>query len=96
MHDKCQIVEIENNKWLLLLNEDQNKKCFGYFCSKDEGEAYCKNYFGEIRKSIIDFEHPENRVVCSKIEHPPEKHRLWDFEDYKVMAWRNAGFRSRR
>jgi hypothetical protein len=63
-----------------------------------EASYYVKEYFPRFTKmySVIDFEHPGHRDKVISIKGPPFRERLWDFEDYKAMAWRNAGFRSRK
>lgn len=96
---KCQIIEKENNCWIIAVSECiEGKECFGPFYSKYEVDAYFKEYLSKYisKKEIYDFEHPETKKLIASIKNPPFKYRYWDFEDYKVMAWRNAGFRSRR
>ena len=96
----CEIIEIENNSWVLSFSECiEGHMNFGPFNSSDEARYYCKNYFGDKYFNlvdVIDFEHPRNRSIVRNINSPPFKDRYWDFEDYKILAWRNAGFRSRK
>jgi len=99
MHCKCQIIEQENNSWIIALSECvEGCKVFGPFNSKYEVDGYIDTFLKSHvkQKEYYDFEHPENRKELNKINAPPHKCKYWDFEDYKVLAWRNAGFRSRR
>jgi antirestriction protein len=99
MQCRCQIIEQENNSWIIALSECINGcQVFGPFSSKYEVDAYIKTYLDSYvnHKEFYDFEHPDNRRELNKVKGPPYKYRYWDFEDYKVLAWRNAGFRSRR
>jgi hypothetical protein len=99
MKCKCQIIEKENNVWIITLSGCvSGHQSFGPFESKYEVEAYLKEYLQPYitPPEYYDFEHPETRPLLSSIKNPPFKERLWDFESYKIMAWRNAGFRSRK
>lgn len=99
MHCNCNIIETQNNVWVLNFSECiEGHMTFGPFRSSDEARYYCKNFFGDFyfkTAKIIDFEHPQGQNLRITIKGPPFKHRYWDFEDYKILAWRNAGFRSR-
>lgn len=99
MSCKCQIIEKENNSWIIAVSECvEGHECFGPFSSKYEVDAFFNEYLSKhvSAKECYDFEHPEKSNLIKKIKSPPFKYKLWDFEDYKVMAWRNAGFRSRK
>lgn len=99
MSCKCQIIEKENNSWIIAVSECiDGYQCFGPFTNKHEVDAYLKQYLSKFKiiTEYYDFEHPENKFILDSIKTPPYKNKYWDFEDYKVMAWRNAGFRSRR
>lgn len=96
---KCYIIEVENKKWIIAFSECvEAHHSFGPFSDYWEAESYLKQYLSIYSKSPrkIDFEHPERQDLLKSIKGPPYKHKYWDFEDFKVMAWRNAGFRSRR
>lgn len=97
---KCQVIEKENSCWIIYLSDCiDGHQCFGPFNSKYEVDSYLKEYLEPyIQKQIeyFDFEHPETKNLKTKIPDKPYKCKSWDFEDYKILAWRNAGFRSRR
>jgi hypothetical protein len=96
---RCYIIEVENNKWLIAFSECvEAHSSFGPFHSFWEAESYHMEYLSKysLKPLKIDFEHPERAEILRSIKGPPFKLKYWDFEDYKVMAWRNAGFRSRR
>jgi len=96
---RCYIIEVENNKWLIALSECiEAHGLFGPFSSFWEADSYYLEYLSKysLKPLRIDFEHPERADILRSIKGPPFKLKYWDFEDYKVMAWRNAGFRSRR
>lgn len=98
MNCKCYIIESENKKWLIAFSECiEAHHSFGPFDSFWEAEAYQREYLSKysLKPQKIDFEHPERQSILKAIIGKPYKSRYWDFEDYKVMAWRNAGFRSR-
>lgn len=99
MNCKCEIIEYQNNHWVAAFDEclDASEK-HGPFHSKYEVEAYLQQYFPahKIEKVYLDFEHPDNKKTLQKYREPMFKYRHWDFEDYKILAWRNAGFRSRK
>ena len=99
MSCSCYILELENSRWIIAFSECfENNYTYGHFGSFWEAESYYKQYLSRsaIKPQKIDFEHPEWLDVMSMVRGQPFKERYWDFEDYKVMAWRNAGFRSRR
>jgi len=99
MECKCELVEIQNGEWFVAFSECiRGYQLFGPFKSKMEASYYVQEYFPRFTKmySVIDFEHPMHREKVISIKGPPFRERLWDFEDYKAMAWRNAGFRSRK
>jgi hypothetical protein len=99
MKCKCQIIEKENNVWVIALSGCvAGHESFGPFESRYEVDAYLNEYLLPYISSIhyYDFEHPETRELINSIKSTPHKNKLWDFESYKIMAWRNAGFRSRK
>jgi hypothetical protein len=99
MKCECQIIEKENNVWVVAVSKCiEGYNCFGPFESKYEVEGYIKQYLEPYIASIryYDFEHPDTRALLNKIDGPAFKSKYWDFEDFKILAWRNAGFRSRK
>jgi hypothetical protein len=99
MKCSCYILELESSQWIISFTECfENNFTYGYFGSFWEAEGYYKEYLSRsgIKPQKVDFEDPEWLDVMSSVRGQPFKQKYWDFEDYKVMAWRNAGFRSRR
>ena len=96
---KCHIIEFENKKWMIAFSECiESHRTFGPFDSFWEAEGYWMAYLSKysLKPLVIDFEHSERAVLINALKGPPHKDKYWDFEDFKVMAWRNAGFRSRK
>jgi len=96
---KCQVIEKENNCWIIALSECiDGYQLFGPFESKYEVEAYIKQYLESniTTTEFYDFEHPDVKILINKMKGAPFKNKYWDFEDYKILAWRCSGFRSRR